>query len=255
MRLDVHTHIGLGSGEKRAEDLLEMLKEYRIDCAVTFPDISGLTGTPDRIAEANDYMAQAMTKYPERLIGFATVNPSHGDEGLEELDRAVNDLGLQGLKLHPAPQGFAISNRKQMDPLFERVSQLGIPVILHSGRSLGGIPYVILNLFELKALADAFPRATIILAHMGWGGRDSIGVDVLARECPNVWFDTSGVNDEKLLRQVVEQAGADRVMYGSDFPRLHPQVEMLKVQMAELDEGEEKKVMGESAAKLFGRSI
>lgn len=253
MRIDVHTHVGLGAREKGAEHVLEMMEEYQIDRAVIFPDISGLSGTPAKVAEANEYVAEAVATWPEQLVGFATANPAHGDEGMEELNRAVSELGLRGLKLHPAPQGFAISNRKQIDPFFETASCLGIPIVIHGGRSLGGTAYVTLSLFELKTLADAFPQVTIILAHMGWGGRDSIGIDVLAAECPNVWFDTSGVNDETLIRQVVEQAGADRVMYGSDFPRLHPRVEMLKVEMAELGKEDEKKVMGVSAMRLLER--
>lgn len=251
MRIDAHTHVGQGTGEKTVEDVLQMLDAFEMDRAVIFPDIGGLTGTPDRVGEANNYVARSMASFPERIIGFATVNPSHGEEALTELDRAVTELGLKGLKLHPAPQGFAISHRKQIDPLFEKASQLGIPVIIHSGRSFGGIPYVILNLLDLKVLAEAFPKVTVILAHMGWGGRDSIGIDVLAKECSNVWFETSGVNDEKLLRQVVGQAGAHRVMYGSNFPRLHPRVEMLKVEMAELGEEDGAEVMGRSAARLF----
>jgi predicted TIM-barrel fold metal-dependent hydrolase len=236
-----------------AQDVLEMLEEYQIDRAVVFPDISGLSGAPAKVAEANEFVAGAVTAFPEKLVGFATANPAHGGEGLEELKRAVNELGLSGLKLHPAPQGFAISNRTQVDPFFEMASRLGVPVVIHAGRSHAGIAYVTLNLFEVKTLADAFPQVTIILAHMGWGGRDCIGIDVLAAECPNVWFDTSGVNDEKLIRQVVKQAGADRVMYGSDFPRLHPRVEMLKVEMAGLGEEDEKKVMGVTAMKLLER--
>jgi len=45
---------------------------------------------------------------PERLIGFASVVPNPADIAIKELRRAVQDLGLRGLKLHPPMQGFRI---------------------------------------------------------------------------------------------------------------------------------------------------
>ncbi|HBY95882.1 MAG TPA: hypothetical protein DEP84_18330 [Chloroflexi bacterium] len=251
MKVDAHTHLGFGAGEPQTDALLAMLDEYGIERAIAFPAVSGLTGSPRQIAAANDYVAEAMRQHPSRIVGFCTVNPYHEQEAWEELERAAG-LGLRGLKLHPPLQGFVLSNRTLLNPLVERVLRFQLPVVIHTGVRVGGLPYVLVNLADLKILAQAHPEATFIVAHMGWGGRDSHGVDELARDCPNVWFDTAGVNGPALIRQVMAAGAGDRVMYGSDFPFLHPQVELLRVELAALPAAVEAGVLGGNAQRLLG---
>lgn len=251
MKIDSHTHLGLAPGERRAEELVAMLDEYAIERAIAFPAVSGLTGSPRKIATANDYLAEAMRQHPSRIVGFCTVNPYHEQEAWDELERAVV-LGLRGLKLHPPVQGFVLSNRALLDPLLERVHRLRLPVVIHTGVRVGGLPYVLVNLADIKVLAQAYTGVTFIVAHMGWGGRDSHGVDELARDCPNVWFDTAGVNSPTLIRQVADAGAADRILYGSDFPFLHPKVELLRVELAALPAEVEAGVLGGNARRLLG---
>ncbi|MGH2403106.1 MAG: amidohydrolase family protein [bacterium] len=251
MRIDAHTHLGLGKGEQRAEGLLVMLEAYGIDRAVAFPAVSGLAGSPRAIALANDYLAEAMSQHAGRIVGFATVNPYHEEEAWREVERAAK-MGLRGLKLHPPLQGFVLSDRTLLDPLFERAARLMLPVVIHAGLRVAGLPYVLVNLADAKVLANAHSRVTFIVAHMGWGGRDSHGVADLARDCPNVWFDTAGVNMPGLIRQVADLGAAQRILYGSDFPFLHPRVELLRVELAELPADVASGVMGGNAQRLLG---
>lgn len=254
MRIDAHTHIGQAEGEKSAGDLLAMLDAHEIDRAIAFPAVSGLTGSPAQVAVANDYVVGAAARYPERIVGFATVNPYHTEEAWEELDRAAT-LGLRGLKLHPPLQGFVLAARNLMDPIFERLEALGWPVIIHTGLRVAGLPYVMVSLEDVRSLALAFPTVPIIVAHMGWGGRDGQGLLDLARDCENVWFESSGVNHPHQIEAVAEAGALGRIMYGSDYPFLEPPVEMLKVSMAGFGAAEEKKIMGENAARLLGGSV
>jgi predicted TIM-barrel fold metal-dependent hydrolase len=95
----------------------------------------------------------------------------------------------------------------------------------------------------------------MVVAHAGWGGRDARGADDMARECANVWFDTSGVNMPVQIRRLMEQGAAERVMYGSDFPFLHPKVELLRVELAELEEAALDNVLGGNAASLLDLKV
>jgi uncharacterized protein len=251
VRIDAHTHIGQGPGESSAEDLLAMLERYGIDRAVTFPGPSGLSGSPRQIAAANEYVAAVSKANPGRIVGFGTVNPWHEQEAWTELER-LTSLGLRGVKLHPPLQGFVVGHRALMDPILERAAHHNLPVVIHAGLRVGGLPHVAVDLGDIRTLALSHPAARLVVAHSGWGGRDARGVDALARDCANVWFDTSGINIPSQIQQVAQSGGADRIVYGSDFPFLHPKVELLRVELAELSAEVEAGVRGGNAMRLLG---
>jgi predicted TIM-barrel fold metal-dependent hydrolase len=246
MVVDVHTHIGTGLGEASADDLLRMLDQQNVDSAVAFPGPSGLAGSPRQIAQANLYVADAARQHPDRFTAFGTVNPWHAEEAGAELER-FPELGLKGLKLHPPIQGFVISDRKLLDPILLRCAQLRLRVIVHAGLRVGGLPYVMVSLEDLKTLALAHESVRFVVAHAGWGGRDARGADDLARSCANVWFDTSGVNMPAQIVSLVQGGAAERVMFGSDFPFLHPTVERLRLDLAELDDALQARVLSANA--------
>src|SRR5713226_3411292 len=118
MKFDFHTHIGPFDADQRAEELLAMLDAHALDRAVTFPS-RGLHASPAMYARANDYIAEAMRRYPDRLTGFCAVNPWHREEALAEFERGIVQLGLRGLKLHPPTQGFDVFNLDLMVPIME----------------------------------------------------------------------------------------------------------------------------------------
>ena len=79
-----------------AEELAIRYKEWDIFGVVFSVDAQTSTGdSPD----TNDYVAELVNAHPEQFIGFATVDPWKDRWAVNELDRAVNDLGLRGLKL------------------------------------------------------------------------------------------------------------------------------------------------------------
>src|SRR5207245_6294511 len=76
-----------------------------------------------------------------QFVGFASVDPHKGDRAIAEMERAVRDLGLSGAKFHPGVQAF-YPNDRRFYPLFEKIAELGIPALFHTGTNgLGaGIP-------------------------------------------------------------------------------------------------------------------
>ena len=109
----------------------EMAEEFRVDdvIAVLFGwDAETAMGLP-RVP--NDFIADCVRRHPDVFIGFASVDPWKGNWALDELRRAVTDLGLRGLKLHPSAQAFAPNDRHLLRPV-----RLG-----HRTRDPGGVPY------------------------------------------------------------------------------------------------------------------
>lgn len=81
----------------------------------------------------NDQIAMLVAAHPDRLWGFASVDPQVSGAA-DELGRAFTELGAKGLCLHPAKQGFAPDDAVA-EPLYELCERYNKPVVFHAGMS------------------------------------------------------------------------------------------------------------------------
>src|SRR5262245_13799116 len=120
--IDVHIHVPEPSGDSGAEEQKQMAGYFKATALPKSPeemyekykslDIFGVIFSVDSETRAgahyvgNDYVAEVARKYSGQFIGFASVDPWKGAIAIRELERAVKELGLRGLKLHPTVQAF-----------------------------------------------------------------------------------------------------------------------------------------------------
>ena len=122
--VDARCTIGEGRvASLSADDLVRRLDANEVEAAVV--------GPPDRClavanGEGNDLVLDACRRHPDRLIGFATVNPWYGDDAVTELRRAVA-AGLRGLILHPPLQGYLLLDTL-VDPVVAVAEEHGLPL-------------------------------------------------------------------------------------------------------------------------------
>ena len=134
----------------------------------------------------HDLCAELVNEYPKRLIGCATINPLGGKPALDELERAIKDLGLKGVHIRPRKNGTYLDS-KEMWPFYEKVSELGVPVDVHISAVPGGFDalhatyalyYVIAREFDMAAsvlrvclggVLEEFPDLVLIINHLGGG--------------------------------------------------------------------------------------
>jgi predicted TIM-barrel fold metal-dependent hydrolase len=191
-------------------------------------DAETATGLP-RLG--NDEVADIVKRYPGRFVGFASVDPWKGKWAIREIERAVTELGLIGAKFHPGIQDF-YPNDKRFYPLYEKISQLGIPALFHTGTSgLGaGMPGGMQIRLDrtrpiyLDELAADFPTLTIIGAHPAWPWHEEM-LAIVAHKA-NVYMDLSGWSPKYIPRIIFEQARwllQDKILFGSDYPFIMPQ--------------------------------
>ena len=128
MIIDSHNHLGGGPRQQTPEALLALMDRAGVDRAVAFPYVEVLD--PGH----NDWMAEAVARYPDRLIGYAAVNPWQVGAA-DEVRRAVLEKGLRGLKLHPFLHGYSLAQHDLLDPIFEVCRDLGIPLVIHGAAS------------------------------------------------------------------------------------------------------------------------
>jgi len=201
------------------------------------------TCTPEeeyaRVRAENDYVAQQVARYPNRLVGFCAFNPLK-EYALRELDRCRNALHLKGLKLHLGNSRVDVrqpDHAEKIRQMFRAANERRMPIVVHlwtnpAYETEGGQHA---KVFLDKILPEA-PDVTVQIAHMAGGGRStpaamSVFADAIAARDPrtrNLYFDvatlTGGETAEGLRRDArfIRQVGVHRILYGTDTSPPNP---------------------------------
>ncbi len=187
--------------------------------------VTNFSGTesegPDQVRMHNDVVLNAMKKFPDRFIGFFTLNPNYRKESVEEINRCV-DLGMAGYK------GY--TQVKVNDPLYypiiEKLTDLKMLVFMHTFCQLGMAGYRMKydigrfpNTTLPEDMVDAarrYPEAMFHFAHIAGGGDWEYECKML-KECPNIYVDTGGSNNEEnIIDFAIKHLGEDRIFFGTD---------------------------------------
>lgn len=239
--IDTHCHIGnTPYVSQTAEELLEEMDSLGVSMAVLCPMGANIVC---KNQEGNELISNAIKKYPERFIGFASVNPWFGKEAIYELKRSINDLGLSGLKLHPPMQGFQ-ANERIVFPVIEEAIQLKIPIYIHSGTPVFSLPLQILE------LSLRYPEGIFILGHMG-GADFFLDIPLSFNRVSNVYLETSLTCHPVFVSEAVNKIGADRLLFGSDSPTSQISAELEKIKVLNFEEEVLNKILWGNAYRLF----
>ena len=255
--IDAHVHITENGKwfntdyDASVERLIESLEESKIDKAVILPIAPFIS---------NDFVANVCKEYPDKLIGFASVNPLEGMKAAEVLEKDVKKYNLKGLKLHPRLQDFDLKDPRLI-PVFQKCAELKIPIVIDAfpGMNLSSnesIPLLI------GKIASAVPEVNITIAHAG--GYKILDTLFVAKSYKNIYLDISytpfyfqGSSIEKDIKFVIKKIGANRCIYGSDHPELELSntfdltVKLLK--MYGLSEEEMNSILGNTISSLISR--
>lgn len=247
--------------EERSVD--EMADEFRrldIVAVLLAWDAESATGLPP---VSNDFVAGCAGRHPDVFLGFASVDPLKGDAAVSELERAVRQLGLRGLKMHPTAQGFRPDDRR-FYPLWEAAAALRIPVMFHTGTTgLGaGMPgggRLKLELSRpilLDTVAADFPELQIIAAHPSWPWQQEMLA--IAMHKPNIWIDLSGWSPRYFPQELVREIKSrlqDRCLFGTDYPFVPHERWFAAFDELGLEESVKDKILKSNAARLLGLEL
>jgi predicted TIM-barrel fold metal-dependent hydrolase len=172
------------------------------------------------IESDDETTALAVAKYPDKLIGFAYVDPRRPDY-MELLRHGIEDLHLKGVKFGPIYNGVALSDRR-MDPVYDYCQRKNIPLTMHMGTTFArNAPVDLGRAIHVEPVALKYPDLTMILAHMGhpWYS-DCIAV---TRKQPNVYAEVSALfyrpwQYYNILVEAQEYKITDKIFFGTDFP-------------------------------------
>ena len=233
-----------------AEDTIKDMDEAAVDKAVI---VAIDAETTYKYKVSNDLIADTVNLYPDRLIGFASVDPHKGIVAVEELKRAVTELGLKGLKLLPHLLEMYPSDRA-IYPLYEVAQELQIPVLFHTGTQFhAGTKLKYCRPLDLDEVAIDFPRLTIIAAHFGfpwfW---ETIAI---VQRNPNVFFNIAGWAPRHIPKDLIRYMNGPlktKALLGSDYPLLSRVRIMKEIDELELKDGVKELLCSENPKRVLG---
>ena len=235
-----------------AEDVVASMETAGVDRTVVmgFPWRDG-----GMCREHNSYIIDAVGRFPDKLIGFACVQPLDAGDA-KELDRCLN-AGMFGLgELGPDGQRFDITDRWVLEASVEVLRHHDRPLLAHSSEPLGheypgkGKTYP----WQLVQLAQNFPDLKIVLAHWG-GGLPFYELMPEVRDAlHNVYYDSAASSflyDPTVFSVATNLIGSQRILWGTDYPLLSQAKFLTRVRECNLPEEAEQAILGGNAARLL----
>lgn len=244
-------------GTSDTGDILQNMSRMGIDYSIM------ANFAPAKILDANNLWTLETAAEHARLIPLVSFHPDMPGS-IRELLEAYIEKGAKGVKLHPMAQGFDPRDSR-LDPLYEGCSHTGLPVVFHCGRVSNARLNEYSDLDTLLPVIQRYPRIHFILTHMVDGNAGA--VMRLAQEYGNISFDTSIVitgyppimrvnepswlNDDEVV-DIIAGIGAERVIFGSDYPWGSPGPDARRILGMKLDEHQKRRIFSENAIRVFG---
>ena len=237
-----------------ADELIASMDEAGVDISVILN--IGWT-THELCVETNDYIMESISRYPQRLVGFCAVQPQSPKAAVAEIERCAQ-AGIRGVgEMRPDMQLFDLGDELVMEPIVEVLRKHQLILLTHASEPVGhdypgkgGITPDILYPF-----IASFPDLTLVCAHWGGGLPFYALMPEVKKAISNVYFDTAAspfLYTPEVYNQVIQLVGADKILFGSDYP-LVAQRRLLQ-EIAALDLAEETKnlILSGNALRLLG---
>ena len=237
-----------------ADELISSMDRAGVDVSVILN--IGWT-THELCLETNDYILESISRYPKRLVGFCSVQLQSPEAALKEIERCAGG-GIKGVgELRPDMQLLDISDEQLINPLVDILKKHNLILLTHTSEPVGHIypgkgavtPEVL-----YPFIADN-PELTIICSHWGGGLPFYALMPEVKQAISNVYFDTAAsplLYSPRIYEQVVQLVGADKILFGSDYPLLEQERIIKEIKSAGLPAEMEDKILGGNARRLLG---
>ena len=248
--IDFHTHLPLSpivsftpeiTKLPDFDDFLKALNDAQITEAVVF------CGPKKGVMrQENEMLAKRIQSLQRRFILVAWLNPNY--DTAADLQDLIKDHDFHGLKLHPVFDKYMLSD-PIVKPFIVKALELKVPIMIHSGWGPEG------RIQDIGKLAEDYPDGTFVCCHMKeeYGLNDRFSHIKMAAQNPNVYLESSYVPHPRRLAEAVDMLGAERILFGSDYPWGAQNIdwEKTKVTAAPISYDDKKKILAENAKELL----
>ena len=207
----------------------------------------------------NGKCAELVKKFPERLIGMAGADPYKGQAAVNELEKAVKQLGLKGVNLWPYEYNLYPHDEKYY-PIYDKCQELGVVVSIEASMHFDrSVRMDLCRPLYLDYVAVDFPNLKIVGSTPGWPWVAEL-MGVVWRH-PNVYVATSVVRPKyfglagsgyETLLQFGNSLLQDKIIFASGWPRLPIARGIQEINQLPLRNEVKEKWLYKNAARLFG---
>jgi hypothetical protein len=237
-----------------AEELIESMDRAGVDISVIVN--IGWT-THELCVESNDYILESVSRYPRRLVSFGAVQPNSTEAAIAEVERCARG-GAKGIgEMRPDMQSFDLSDEAIMAPLAEALKKNRLILLTHASEPVGhhypGKGTITPD--RLYPFIARHPDLTIVCAHWGGGLPFYALMPEVKKAMQNVFFDTAAspfLYSPQIYQQVSQLVGAEKILFGSDYPLLSQSRVLKEIEAADLPEEAKNLIRGGNAEKILG---
>lgn len=243
--IDAHTHMGAVYGTSlsmsNADEMIEMMDRQNIEMVFCSPH-SALFDP----AAMNTELEDAMCRYPGRIKGFFSFNPNYAQEYLAKIDDVLTIPGYIGFKFLPAYHRYALDG-EGFRKVLEFIDYNKLVLLVHTW---GSDPYN--STKQVENVLKKYPELTLIMGHSAPGECEK--AITLASQYENVYLDLCDIHRHNgIVDKMVEGAGADKVLFGTDMPWYDPTYCLGSILFSHISDEEKYKIIYGNAKKIADR--
>lgn len=248
--IDFHTHPFLHADERIGQyyDILDYSYEDTVD-VMNRAGVSAFCGSVigggvtdfDGLKERNRNALRLRDIYGDRYIPGFHVHPDYVEESIAEIDFARSEgVRLIG-ELVPYAHGWTDYTCRGFAEILDYLQSFDLPVSLHN-----------MDLDGMEKMAKAYPSINFVFAHPGQRDRVERHIQIM-KSCDNVWLDLSGsgLDNMGVLKHLTDSVGAERIVFGSDYPVCNTAMYVGAVLAEKLPDSQKELILSGNAKRLL----
>ncbi len=222
--------------------LIENMNKTNVDLSVVMP----IATKPSQYESINMFAENVKSN---KVISFGSIHPYDSDINLKLTDLIIR--GFKGIKLHPDYQGVCADDDAFIQ-LVKKATEKGLYVTIHSGHDTGITPPFKGCISKMRKMLSKVDSSHVILAHMGaFNQWDEVEKYLVSSDA---YFDISVVSrfiDIEQYRRIIENHGADKILFGSDLPWESPIDTLNFLRQANISDNELELITHKNAEKIL----
>jgi predicted TIM-barrel fold metal-dependent hydrolase len=249
---DAHLHIPSDNGvnfqwhlvTKNMGEFVAYLDKCGVRRGVISSSAANKAESPDDYRNGNREVARYAEKYKGRFRGSCVITPFRTDEALREIETCAKQYGFRWLgECCNYMTGYQYDT-PEWAQVMKLATELKMVVQIHA------------NTKEMQYLAETFPETTIVFPHLGSNIKDILARIAIVARHRNTYIELSGSGHERvgIVEKAVQEIGADRVLYGSDFTINEPSGVIMRVKNAFLTPEDREKILFRNVERLLAQA-
>lgn len=234
-------------------DLIEAMDRADIDISV----IANIGWTTHEMCvETNDYIIDSVSRCPDRLIGFCSIQPESPEAALDEIERCAR-AGIKGIgELRPDTQFFDFTDDNFTNAFTKIMKKYNLILMLHSSEPVGhryqgkgtvtpGVLYPMISQLE---------GINIVCSHWGGGLLFYELMPEVKKTLANVYYDTAAspfLYSPEIYRRAINLVGNKKILFGSDYPLMPPERQLKDIYLEKLEKNDKELILSGNAKRLL----